>query len=137
MRDAVAVGIGIEQGTEHEEECYDEELHHAAGEDVLLRIAVVLAAQIALHHVLIQPCHSYYGEYACQKLLEEIAFVVHVIEEKHTGVVAPADKVGHPSPFVAQVGRNIGDAEYDRDDEAEGLERIGPDQRFHSALERI
>lgn len=137
MGDAVAVGIGIEQGAEHEEECYDEKLHHATGEDVLLRIAVVPTAQIALHHVLIQTRHSYYGEYARQKLLEEIASVVHVIEEKHTGVVAPTDKIGKPTPLVAQVGRNIDDAEYDRDDEAEGLERICPDQRFHSALERI
>ena len=42
----------------------------------------VLAAQVALHHVLIQPGHGNHGEGAGEELLEEVLLAVHIVEEE-------------------------------------------------------
>lgn len=46
----------------------------------------VLARQVLLHHILIQPCHDNRDEDAAEKLLEEVLFAVPVVKNKDTAV---------------------------------------------------
>ena len=51
--------------------------------------SVVAAAQVALHHVLVEPGHRDHGEGSGQKLLEEIPPVVQIVEKENPRIVVP------------------------------------------------
>ena len=55
---------------------------HYADHHVLLRVFVVSAAKVALHHVLVESSSGYHREDSGYELLEEITLVVDVIEEE-------------------------------------------------------
>ena len=84
-------GKHVEEHAEHEEQQVDEKLAHDAHDHVLLRVAVVLAVEVTLHHVLVEACRGYHGEHAGEELLEEEASVVDVVEEEYAAVVAAED----------------------------------------------
>ena len=83
-RDIWLSGIRIEQVSEKEEEVDHDHLHDCTHYDILLRIAVVLAGERTLHHVLIQTRSSNQYENTGQELFPEIASIVDVIKEEHT-----------------------------------------------------
>ena len=130
-------GIDIEQHAQHQEEGIDKELRDAARNHVFLRIPGVLATQVALHHILVEPVHGNHREDTGQELLEEIALVVHIVEVEHLRHLRPAYRLPQPAQIEVQVAGDIIDAEYHRNNEAHGLERIGPDERLHPAPEGV
>ena len=73
----------VKEHSQAKKQEYHRNLQQTAGDEVLLRILRVAAAQRALHHVLIQTRHRYHSEHARQKLLPEIFRVVHIVEEEH------------------------------------------------------
>ena len=126
----------IEQHAEHEEEQIDEELAHDAYHHVLLRVTIVLAVEVALHHVLVETSGSNHREHASKELLKEEAAVVDIVEEEHAAVLVR--EYGARDVGDAEV-ETVGDehyAEHHRQDETQRLEHIGPYNRLHTTAER-
>ena len=135
--DAPAAGKGVEQHAQHEEQQDDEELRHGAGYHVLLRLARVAAAQVPLHHVLVEAGHGNHGEHARQELLEEVLLVVHVVEEEHTRHVTLAYQVHHPPGRQPHVPCNVDNAQHHGHYKAQRFQRVSPNERLHPAAKGI
>ena len=130
-------GVEVEQHAEDQEEEDHEDLADGRQHDVLLRVARRGAAQVALHHVLVEAGHGHQQHDACGEHLPEIAVRCGVVEEEDARHGRIGDGLHHPAGREAEP---VGD-EDDREDEAahqaDGLERVGPDERLHAALLRI
>ena len=116
----------VQERAQAQEAGDDDRLQEAAHDEVLLRVAVVLAGQGALHHVLVQAGHRDDREQAAQELFPEVLRVVHVVEEEHALM----------DPDAAEVLADEEDREGDRDDHAGGPDDIHPDDGFHAVAER-
>ena len=67
----------------------------------------VLARQVLLHHILIQPCHDNRDEDAAEKLLEEILFAVSVVKNKDTAVLIFPDGMYQSRKIQIQLAGNL------------------------------
>ena len=92
---AVALHVEVEQHAEHQEEEDDENLADGCQADIFLRVARRGAAQVALHHVLIESRHGDQQHDARRKHLPEIAVRSRVVEEKHLRIGRRGDLAGH------------------------------------------
>ena len=81
-----------------------------------------------MHHVLVQPGHRNHCEHTRQKLLEEVALVIHIIEKEHTGKVIFGDGGYHAPETQFQIGGDVIDAQNHGYNQAECFQRIGPYQ---------
>ena len=133
----VGVGIHVEQRTQYEKQADDEDLDERTQNHVLLRLTEVLAAQGALHQVLVEACAGDNHEYAGDELLPEVAAVIWVVEEEQFA----GGVTGHGRRKLAETNLQVigddHDATDDRHDETEGFQRVCPNQGLHAALERI
>ena len=108
----IVAGIHIKQRAKHEEQPDYEYLDERAYNHVLLRLAEILAAQCALHQILIKAGSGYHHKHTGDELLPEIMPVVRVVEEENLA----RRMVGHsrrqfkqPEP---QTFRNIDNTAY-------------------------
>ena len=92
---------------------------------------------LQLHHVLVEAAHRDHRENARKELLEKVAFVVYIVEKEDLRIVVDGDRPHHLPEAELQVGRDVTDTQYDAYYEAERFERIGPNQRFDAAAERV
>ena len=104
---------------------------------VLLRIAWVLTTQIALHHILIQSVGGYHGEGTCQELLPEVLFLVRIVEEEDAAPLAAGDVLHHIGYREMKVACNVPDTENHREQQAQRLEGVCPDERLHASAEGV
>ena len=74
---------------------------------VLLGFMQVLARQVLLHHILIQPCHDNRDEDAAEKLLEEVLFAVPVVKNKDTAVFIFPDGMYQSRKIQIQLAGNL------------------------------
>ena len=137
MLHSLAIHKDNEEGTQKEEEGYDEELCDTAYEHVLLALSAVAAGEVALHHILVEARGGDNHEHAGKELLPEVCALLGIIEVEHTrgGVVGYGRC--HFAEGEAQIGTYEVYAEYHRHYEAEALEGVGPYKGFDAALHGV
>ena len=85
-----------------------------ADDHVFLRIAWVLATQVALHHILIESVGGNHGKGTCQELLPEILLLVRIVEEEDATPFAARDILKHIHGREVQILGDVPDAEEER-----------------------
>ena len=136
-RKGIGIHIEVEEDAQHQEEVDDHHLTECRQHDVFLRIARRGAAQIALHHVLIEPRHGDEREDAGPEHLPEIVRRTGIVEEENLRVGALPHGFERRRERQSQFPHDEYDAEHDASDQADRFERVGPDQRLDAALLRI
>ena len=115
----------VQERAQAQEAGDDDRLQEAAHDEVLLRVAVVLAGQCPLHHVLVQAGHRDDREQAPQELFPEVLRVVHVVEEEYPLM----------DPDAAEVAADEEDRQGDRHNHAGGSGDIHADDGFYAMPE--
>ena len=103
----------------------------------LLRIARRSAAQVALHHVLIEPRHGHQQHDSCDEHLPEVAVRGGVVEEEDPRQGRGGHLAGGLRHVEMQRAHDEEDRQHEAPDQAQRLERIGPDQRLDAPLLRV
>ena len=109
-------------------------MRDGADNHVFLRLLEVLAGKITLHHVLVEPCHCNHHEDSGEELFPEVCALLGVVEEEHARGVVACHGTYKSGKIIAQSLGYEHDAQHHREHKAERLERIGPDNRLHTAL---
>ena len=107
---------------------------HSRQHDVLLRVARRGAAQIALHHVLIESGHGHQQDDTRGEHFPEIAARSGIVEEENARHGRSGNLAGRIGERETQPPHDEDDRQHEARHEAESLERIGPDQRLDAAL---
>ena len=118
-----------------------EVVHRHEGESVAVHVLLgffqVAAGQVLLHHVLVQSRHHDGDEDTAEELLEEVLFGLPVVEHEDAAVPAFLDGVPHSFEVGAdQRGRLVQD-EAQCQQQAEGLQAVGPYDAADAALAGI
>ena len=132
-----AVGVEVEQHPQHQKEEDHEDLAHGRQHDVLLRVARRGAAQIPLHHVLVEARHGHQQHDPRREHLPEVTVRRGVVEEENTRHRRSRHLTRRLPRREAQRLHDEEDRQHEAPDQAQRFERIGPDQRLHPAPARI
>ena len=92
-RERGEIDITIQKHAQRKEECDDDSLTEGCEDDVYLRVADGAAAEVALHHILVQACHSDQTECSACNHLPEVAGRGSIVKEENLRLGSGGDEL--------------------------------------------
>ena len=133
----MSLNVHSEQGTQYQEQRDDNDLKEDTHNKVFGRFTGILAGEAALHQVLIQTCCGNHHEDTGNKLFPEVGSLLGIVKEEYTrGIITP-HSFTQACKVITQALSNEIDTQYDRQDEAETLQGVGPDDGLHATLQGV
>ena len=109
----------------------------AVGTHVFLRITKVLAGEVLLHHVLIQPRHHDNDKDAAQELLPEVLLRQPVVEHEHAAMPVVRNGRHRLRHIQVELAHHMEEDKNQGRKHADGLERVRPHQCLDAAAPRV
>ena len=129
--------VESENGTQNEEQTHHKHLGDTAHDKAFLRLLHILAGKGALHQVLVETSHGNHHEDTSEELLPEVGALTWVVEEEDARGVAACHCRAQAGEVEVERLTHEEDAKHHRENEADALERVGPDYGFHATLEGV
>ena len=134
---AVSLHVHGKQRTQNQEQGDDDDLQEDTHDEVLGRLIGIFAGQAALHQVLVEACRGDDHEDAGDELFPEVSALLGIVKEEDPRRVVARHGLAQAAQVVSQTLGDKVDAQHHRQDEAETLQRVGPDNGLHTTLQRI
>ena len=126
-----------EQGSQNQEQRDDDDLKEDTHNEVFGRFTGILAGETALHQVLIQTCCCNHHEDTGNKLFPEVGSLLGIVKEEHTRGLITSHCFTQACKVITQALGDEIDTQYHRQDEAETLQGVGPDDSLHATLQGV
>ncbi len=137
QREARTRRIGIEEHAQHQEQQDHDGLAAGREHDVLLCVARRGAAQVLLHHVLVEARHGHQHEDAGEEHLPEVAPRGGIVEKEDARQGRADHVLRRLGPREPEGPHDEKERQHEAAHQTGRLERVGPDERLHAPAPRI